>query len=248
MPIAREGHRIDLAQPRGPQHDHGTHGPPGRATSISVGAPPLASDAGVRRMGCGDGRLLNDEGYRAIEGSSRLPLINYKVTRPAGPTCRGGLCGGPQPSACFIRRGVARHGELDSARPRDRANDLRCSAPSPPPRRARPVPAPGAPRGGVGGCHGRAGCFWATSSTSRRSCGPQTVRSRFCTTRPTGSLRTPTDDVVAVEDGAGLVADQEHGDAQRVGFSEVSWAPDVGLEPRHLGEWQLHEQTACLST
>ena len=82
MPIAREGHRIDLAQPRGPQHDHGTHGPPGRATSISVGAPPLASDAGVRRMGCGDGRLLNDEGYRAIEGSSRLPLINYKVTRP----------------------------------------------------------------------------------------------------------------------------------------------------------------------
>ena len=41
--------------------------------------PPLASDAGVRRMGCGDGCLLNDEGYRAIEGSSRPPLINLTV-------------------------------------------------------------------------------------------------------------------------------------------------------------------------
>ena len=40
------------------------------------GAVPLASAAGVRRMGCGDGCLLNDEGYRAIEGSSRPPLIN----------------------------------------------------------------------------------------------------------------------------------------------------------------------------
>ena len=30
-------------------------------------------------MGCGDGCLLNDEGYRAIEGSSRPPLINLTV-------------------------------------------------------------------------------------------------------------------------------------------------------------------------
>ena len=52
---------------------------PGRATSPSVGAPPPASDAGVRRMGCGDVCLLNDEGYRAIEGSSRPPLINLTV-------------------------------------------------------------------------------------------------------------------------------------------------------------------------
>ena len=52
---------------------------PGRATSTSVGAPPLASDAGVRRMGCGNVCLLNDEGYRAIEGSSRPPLINLTV-------------------------------------------------------------------------------------------------------------------------------------------------------------------------
>ena len=53
---------------------------PGRATSTSVGAPALASDAGVRRMGCGDVCLLNDEGYRAIEGSSRPPLINLTVS------------------------------------------------------------------------------------------------------------------------------------------------------------------------
>ena len=53
---------------------------PSRATSTSVGAPPLASDAGVRRMGCGDVCLLNDEGYRAIEGSSRPPLINLTVS------------------------------------------------------------------------------------------------------------------------------------------------------------------------
>ena len=49
---------------------------PGRATSPAVGAPPLAPKAGVRRMGCGDVCLLNDEGYRAIKGSSRPPLIN----------------------------------------------------------------------------------------------------------------------------------------------------------------------------
>ena len=30
-------------------------------------------------MGCGDVCLLNDEGYRAIEGSSRPPLINLTV-------------------------------------------------------------------------------------------------------------------------------------------------------------------------
>ena len=30
-------------------------------------------------MGCGDGCLLNDEGYRAIEGSARPPLINLTV-------------------------------------------------------------------------------------------------------------------------------------------------------------------------
>ena len=53
---------------------------PGRATATSVGAPPLASDAGVHRMGCGDGCLLSDEGYRAIERSSRPPLINLTVT------------------------------------------------------------------------------------------------------------------------------------------------------------------------
>ena len=53
---------------------------PGRATSTSVGAPPRASDAGVRRMGCGDVCLLNDEGFRAIEGSSRPPLINWTVS------------------------------------------------------------------------------------------------------------------------------------------------------------------------
>ena len=34
-----------------------------RSTSAAVGAPPRASDAGVRRMGCGDLCLLNDEGY-----------------------------------------------------------------------------------------------------------------------------------------------------------------------------------------
>ena len=56
---------------------------PSRATSTSVGAPPLASNAGVRRLGCGDGCLLNDEGYRAIEGSSRPPLINLTVS----PAC-----------------------------------------------------------------------------------------------------------------------------------------------------------------
>ena len=33
-------------------------------------------------MGCGDVCLLNDEGFRAIEGSSRPPLINLTV--PAG--------------------------------------------------------------------------------------------------------------------------------------------------------------------
>ena len=53
---------------------------PSRATSTSVGAPPLAPKAGVRRMGCGDVCLLNDEGYRAIEGSSRPPLINWTVS------------------------------------------------------------------------------------------------------------------------------------------------------------------------
>ena len=53
---------------------------PGRATSPAVGAPPLASDAGVRRMGCGDVCLVNDERYRAIEGSSRPPLINLTVS------------------------------------------------------------------------------------------------------------------------------------------------------------------------
>ena len=52
---------------------------PSRATSTSVGAPPLASDAGVRRMGCGDVCLLNDEGYRAIKGSSPPPLVNLIV-------------------------------------------------------------------------------------------------------------------------------------------------------------------------
>ena len=30
-------------------------------------------------MGCGDVCLLNDEGFRAIEGSSRPPLINLTV-------------------------------------------------------------------------------------------------------------------------------------------------------------------------
>ena len=53
---------------------------PSRATSTSVGAPPLASNAGLRRMGCGDVCLLNDERYRAIEGSSRPPLINLTVS------------------------------------------------------------------------------------------------------------------------------------------------------------------------
>ena len=53
---------------------------PSRATSTSVGAPPRASDAGVSRMGCGDVGLLNDERYRAIEGSSRPPLINLTVS------------------------------------------------------------------------------------------------------------------------------------------------------------------------
>ena len=52
---------------------------PGRATSPAVGAPPLAPKAGVRRMRCGDVCLLNDEGYRAIERSSRPPLINLTV-------------------------------------------------------------------------------------------------------------------------------------------------------------------------
>ena len=59
---------------------------PSRATSTSVGAPALASDAGVRRMGCGDVCLLDDEGYRAIEGSSRPPLINLTV--PSGGIVR----------------------------------------------------------------------------------------------------------------------------------------------------------------
>ena len=45
-----------------------------------LASPPRASDAGVRRMGCGDVCLLNDEGYRAIEGSSRPPLINLTVS------------------------------------------------------------------------------------------------------------------------------------------------------------------------
>ena len=57
---------------------------PGRPTSTAVGAPPIASDAGVRRMGCGDLCLLNDEGHRTIEGSSRPLLIN--LTAPAGHT------------------------------------------------------------------------------------------------------------------------------------------------------------------
>ena len=38
-------------------------------------------------MGCGDVCLLNDEGYRAIEGSSRPPLINLTV--PSGVRARG---------------------------------------------------------------------------------------------------------------------------------------------------------------
>ena len=37
-------------------------------------------------MGCGDVCLLNDEGYRAIEGSSRPPLINLTV--PSGGIVR----------------------------------------------------------------------------------------------------------------------------------------------------------------
>ena len=49
---------------------------PGRVTSTSVGAPPLASDASVRRMGCGDVCLLNDKGYRTIEGS-RTPASHH---------------------------------------------------------------------------------------------------------------------------------------------------------------------------
>ena len=52
---------------------------PGRSTSTAVGAPPIAADAGVRRMGCGDVCLLNDEEHRAIEGSSRPLLINLTV-------------------------------------------------------------------------------------------------------------------------------------------------------------------------
>ena len=66
---------------------------PGRATSTAVGAPPLASEAGVRRMGCGDGCLLTDEGYRAIEGSARPPLINLTVSMiplPVGVALRHG--------------------------------------------------------------------------------------------------------------------------------------------------------------
>ena len=39
-------------------------------------------------MGCGDGCLLNDEGYRAIEGSSRPPLINLTVPAKAGEVDR----------------------------------------------------------------------------------------------------------------------------------------------------------------
>ena len=46
-------------------------------------------------MGCGDVCLLNDEGYRAIEGSSRPPLINLTVSMislPDGVTCDTGGC------------------------------------------------------------------------------------------------------------------------------------------------------------
>ena len=34
-------------------------------------------------MGCGDGCLLNDEGYRAIEGSSRPPLYQLDCAEAA---------------------------------------------------------------------------------------------------------------------------------------------------------------------
>ena len=61
----------------------------------ALGAPPLASHAGVRRMGCSDVCLLNDEGYRAIEESSRPLLINLTVSMislPDGVTCDTGGC------------------------------------------------------------------------------------------------------------------------------------------------------------
>ena len=41
---------------------------PGRATSTSVGAPALASDADVRRMGCSDVCLLNGRGIPSHRG------------------------------------------------------------------------------------------------------------------------------------------------------------------------------------
>ena len=63
---------------------------PGRPPSTAVGAPPIASDAGVRRMGCGDVCLLNDEKHRAIEGSSRPLLINLTVPGDSSLGYRGG--------------------------------------------------------------------------------------------------------------------------------------------------------------
>ena len=47
----------------------------GRPTSTAVGAPPLASQSGVRRMDCGDVCLLTDEGglLRQREYIERVP-------------------------------------------------------------------------------------------------------------------------------------------------------------------------------
>ena len=36
---------------------------------LPVGSPPAAANAGVRRVGCGDVCLLNNDGHRVIEGS-----------------------------------------------------------------------------------------------------------------------------------------------------------------------------------
>ena len=138
-------------------------------------------------------------------------------------------------------------------------------------RRARPGPAPGATRGGVGGfpgqvrgCGGGGGvarrgppvglavrgsrppglraaacpapsrptCAYAVVRRTRRSggvvrgtavragWGPPATRCRLCVLRQIGDQLVAgleqfllVDDVVAVEDGAGLVAGQEHGDA-----------------------------------
>ena len=52
----------------------------GRSTPAAGGSLPPASNTGVRRMGCGDLRLLNGRAHRCVEAGKRAGLV--KLTEP----------------------------------------------------------------------------------------------------------------------------------------------------------------------